>query len=324
MNDPVTTETGWRDDEPVRCDIAVVVPAFNEAESLPELVERIDAAITAMGRTWEVWVIDDGSTDATFAVTEELSKARPQVHGLCFGRNFGKAAALAAGFKAASAHIVITMDADLQDDPAEIPDLVAKIEEGWDLVSGWKQDRKDSFIKNNTSKIFNWFTSRMCGLRLHDFNCGLKAYRREVTRKVRLYGDMHRYVPALAHLDGFRVTEKPVRHFARKYGTTKYGMARFVNGFLDLLTVYFLHARRTSPLHFFGRAGLGFLTLGGGISAWFLLQWILGHGLRVRPILVVGLILVVVAFQFISLGLIAELVVAGRRPEDQYRIARRV
>jgi glycosyltransferase involved in cell wall biosynthesis len=310
--------------DPARCDIAVVVPAYNESESLPELTERIAAAIDGIGRTWEVWVVDDGSSDGTFDVVEKLAAARPEIHGLSFGRNFGKAAALAAGFKAAAADIVITMDADLQDDPAEIPALVALIDEGWDLVSGWKQDRKDSFIKNKTSRIFNWFTSRMCGLRLHDFNCGLKAYRREVTRKVRLYGDMHRYVPALAHLDGFRVTEMPVRHFARKYGQTKYGMARFINGFLDLLTVYFLHARRTSPLHFFGRVGLGFMTVGGGICLYFLTWWLLGHGLRLRPILLLGLVFILVSLQFISLGLIAELVVAGRRPEEEYRIARRV
>ncbi len=308
----------------LRCEIAVVVPAFNEAESLPELVDRIAEAVAGLGRTWEVWVIDDGSTDGTFATVEKLAAARPQVHGLSFGRNFGKAAALAAGFQAASADIVITMDADLQDDPAEIPTLVAKLEEGWDVVSGWKQDRKDNFIKNNTSKIFNWFTSRMCGLKLHDFNCGLKAYRREVTGRVKLYGEMHRYVPALAYLDGFRVTEQPVRHFVRKYGQTKYGMARFINGFLDLLTVYFLHARRSSPLHFFGRAGLGFLTVGSGISLYFLILWLLGNGLRLRPILLLGLVFIVVALQFISLGLIAELVVAGRRPEEEFRIARRV
>ncbi len=324
MNESVSASEPATTGQKIRCDIAVVVPAYNEAESLPELVERIDAAITGMGKTWEVWIIDDGSTDNTFAVVEELAAARPQVHGLCFGRNFGKAAALAAGFQAVSAGVVITMDADLQDDPAEIPDLYDLIDQGWDLVSGWKQDRKDSFIKNNTSKIFNWFTSRMCGLSLHDFNCGLKAYRGNVTRSVRLYGEMHRYVPALAHLDGYQVTEMPVKHFARKYGTTKYGMARFVNGFLDLLTVYFLHARRTSPLHFFGRMGMGFLTVGGGISAWFLLQWIMGHGLHLRPVLLLGLVLIVVAFQFISLGLIAELVVSGRHPEDAFRIARRV
>ncbi len=311
-------------EQSTRCDIAVVVPAYNEAESLPELIDRIEAAITGMGKTWEAWIIDDGSTDNTFGVVEELAAARPQVHGLSFGRNFGKAAALAAGFKAVSADLIITMDADLQDDPAEIPAFAELIDQGYDLVSGWKQDRKDSFVKNTTSKVFNWFTSRMCGLSLHDFNCGLKAYRRSVTQKVRLYGDMHRYVPALAHLDGFQVTEMPVKHFARKYGTTKYGMDRFINGFMDLLTVYFLHARHTSPLHFFGRMGLVSLTIGGGISSWFLVRWMLGYGLHVRPILVLGLVLIVVAFQFISLGLIAELIVAGRRPEEAYRIARRV
>jgi glycosyltransferase involved in cell wall biosynthesis len=308
----------------VRTQIAVVVPAFNEAESLPELVERIDAAITEMGRTWEVWVIDDGSDDGTFDVVQELAARRPQVHGIKFGRNFGKAAALAAGFESVSADIVITMDADLQDDPAEIPDLVAKIESGWDLVSGWKQDRKDSFIKNNTSKIFNWFTSRMCGLKLHDFNCGLKAYRRPVTRSVRLYGDMHRYVPALAHLDGYKVTEMPVKHFARKYGTTKYGIARFLNGFLDLLTVYFLHARQTSPLHFFGRIGTGFFAAGAIISAYHLALWIMGNPMRLRPSMLLGLVFIIVAFQSISLGLIAELIVAGRNPEQAFRVADRV
>ncbi|MGD9547728.1 MAG: glycosyltransferase family 2 protein [Candidatus Krumholzibacteriia bacterium] len=305
-------------------DVAVIVPAFNEAESLPELVERIDAAVTGMGRSYEVWIVDDGSSDGTFAVAEKLAGANPRVHCLGFARNFGKAAALSAGFQAVDARIVITMDADLQDDPAEIPSLVALIEEGWDLVSGWKQDRQDGFIKNKTSRIFNWVTGRMCGLFLHDFNCGLKAYRREVTGRVRLYGEMHRYVPALAHLDGFRVTEKPVRHAARKYGRTKYGPARFINGFLDLLTVYFLHARRTSPLHFFGRIGLAFLTVGGGISLYYLVWWLTGHGLHLRPSLLLGLVLIILSFQFISLGLIAELVVAGRRPERDFRIARRV
>ncbi len=305
-------------------DLAIVVPAFNEAESLPELVRRITAAVEPLGLSHGIWIIDDGSSDGTFEVICSLAAENPAVHGVRFGRNFGKSAALAAGFDEAKGDIVITMDADLQDDPAEIPSLIAKLQEGWDLVSGWKQDRKDSFIKNKTSRIFNWFTSRMCGLKLHDFNCGLKAYRRRVTRRVRIYGEMHRYVPALAHLEGFRVTEKPVRHFARKYGRTKYGPARFINGFLDLLTVYFLHARRTSPLHMFGRLGLLFLTVGGGISAYFLAYWLLGHGLHLRPMLLLGLVLIILSFQFISLGLIAELVVAGRRPERDYRIADRV
>ncbi len=305
-------------------DLAVVVPAFNEAESLPELVERINAAVQPLDLAYGIWIIDDGSNDGTFATVTRLAESDARVHGIRFGRNFGKAAALAAGFHEAPARVVITMDADLQDDPDEIPALLAKLDEGWDLVSGWKQDRKDGFIKNKTSRIFNWFTGRMCGLKLHDFNCGLKAYRRSVVERVRIYGEMHRYVPALAHLDGFRVTEKPVRHFARKFGRTKYGPARFVNGFLDLLTVYFLHARQTSPLHMFGRLGLIFLAAGGGISTYFLFYWLAGYGLHLRPMLLLGLVLIILSFQFISLGLIAELVVAGRRPERDYRIADRV
>lgn len=305
-------------------DLAIIVPAFNEAESLPELVRRVVEVVAGMGRSFEIWIVDDGSSDGTFETVRRLAAQDPRVHGLRLGRNFGKAAALSAGFQAARAGIVITMDADLQDDPAEIPVLVGRLQEGYDLVSGWKQDRKDSFVKNNTSKIFNWCTGRMCGLRLHDFNCGLKAYRSEVTQRVRIYGELHRFVPALAHLEGFRVAEQPVRHHARRFGRTKYGPARFANGFLDLLTVFFLHARRTSPLHVFGRLGLAFLTVGAGICLYFLGYWLAGHGLRLRPMLMLGLVLIILSFQFISLGLIAELVVAGRRPERDFRIADRV
>ena len=305
-------------------DVSVVVPAFNESESLPELTERIRQVLDQHGSTWEVLVIDDGSTDGTWDTIARLHGEDPRVHGIRFARNYGKAAALSAGFATAEGAFVMTMDADLQDDPDEIPGMLARLDEGFDLVSGWKQDRKDTWLKNNSSKVFNWATGRMCGLPLHDFNCGLKAYRREVTKRVRLYGDMHRYVPALAHLDGFRVTEMPVKHHKRKHGQTKYGWDRFLNGFLDLLTVSFLHARSTSPLHFFGRIGTVFGGVGGLISLYFLLWWATGHALRVRPILVVALVLIVMAVQFISLGLIAELVVAGRQPESSYRVADRV
>ncbi len=310
-------------DEPSR-DICVVIPAFNEEEALPELLDRIDKVVAGMGRSYEVQVVDDGSTDGTFAVVKAIAAERPQVHAQRFSRNFGKAAALQAGFDRADGRIVITMDADLQDDPAEIPALVAKIEEGWDLVSGWKQDRKDSLIKNQTSKVFNWTTSRAVGLRLHDFNCGLKAYRIEVIRALRLYGEMHRFVPALAHREGFRVAEIPVRHHRRPFGVTKYGPARFLNGFLDLMTLLFLSGRASSPLHFFGRIGF-FMFLGGAlINGWFLLQWALGQGLRLRPLVLLGVALVLLAVQFVSLGLIAELVVAGRHPEREYRVAESV
>ncbi len=306
------------------CRVSVVVPAFNEAESLPELTERVGDQLDRMGLSWEVVVIDDGSTDGTWHTVTDLHDEEPRVRGIRFARNFGKAAALAAGFAEADGERIITMDADLQDDPAEIPDLLAKLDEGWDLVSGWKQHRKDSWLKNNSSKIFNWATGRMCGLNLHDFNCGLKAYRREVTERVKLYGDMHRYVPALAHLDGFRVTEMPVRHHARKHGTTKYGWDRFLNGFLDLLTVYFLHARGSSPLHFFGRLSAVFGGAGTAISLYFVLWWLTGHALRVRPMLVAGLVLLVVAVQFVSLGLLAELMVSQREPEASFRVTDRV
>jgi glycosyltransferase involved in cell wall biosynthesis len=311
-----------RDDHVVA--VSVVVPAWNEADSLPELVARVREAIDGMGLVWEIWIVDDGSQDATWEAVQTQHAADPRVRGVRLARNFGKAAALAAGFEAARGAYVITMDADLQDDPAEIPQLIARLDEGWDLVSGWKQDRKDSFVKNHSSKVFNLATSRMCGLRLHDFNCGLKAYRSEVTRRVKLYGEMHRYVPALAHLDGFRVTEMPVRHHKRKYGTTKYGFDRFLNGFLDLLTVYFLHARGSSPLHFFGRLGTVTGTSGLLICLYFLVTWLAGHALRVRPMLVLGLVLVIMAIQFVSLGLIAELMVSDRRPEQGYRVRDRV
>lgn len=304
--------------------MSVVVPAFNEAESLPELIAQVRSALDGMGLSWEIWIVDDGSHDATWEVVQTQNATEARVRGIRLARNFGKAAALAAGFEVARGAYVITMDADLQDDPSEFPQLISKLEEGWDLVSGWKQDRKDSFVKNHSSKVFNLATSRMCGLRLHDFNCGLKAYRREVTRRVKLYGEMHRYVPALAHLDGFRVTEMPVRHHRRKYGRTKYGVDRFLNGFLDLLTVYFLHARGTSPLHFFGRVGAFTGTSGLLICLYFLVYWLAGHALRVRPMLVLGMVLVILAIQFISLGLIAELMVSDRRPEQGYRVRDRV
>jgi len=303
--------------------LSVVVPAFNEAESLPELVDRVRDVCARADLAWEMWIVDDGSTDGTWAVIADLAAADDRIHGIALARNYGKAAALQAAFQAVAGRYVVTMDADLQDDPREIPSLLARLDEGWDLVSGWKQRRRDSLVKNQTSKVFNWATNRMVGLRLHDHNCGLKAYRREVTQRVRLYGEMHRYVPALAHLDGFRVTEKPVQHHRRRYGRTKYGVDRFLHGFLDLLTVYFLRARGASPLHFFGRLGAGVGAVGGAICLYFLIYWLLGNPLRVRPILVLGMVLVIMAVQFVSLGLIAELVISGRHPEKDYRVRER-
>ena len=304
--------------------LSVVIPAYNEAESLPQLLAGIDAVAARLGRPYEAWVIDDGSRDGTHEAVAAVARQRPQVHVVSFTRNFGKAAALAAGFARVRGEIVITMDADLQDDPEEIPRLVAALEEGRDLISGWKQRRQDGFVKNQSSKVFNLVTSAMIGLRLHDYNCGLKAYRREVIDSLRIYGEMHRFIPALAHLEGFRVGELKVKHHRRRHGRTKYGLDRFLNGFLDLITLLFLRSRATSPLHFFGRVGLTMFILGAGINGYFLAEWALGHGLRVRPLLLLGVVLFIMAIQFVSLGLLAELIVAGRHPEREYRVRREI
>ncbi len=305
---------------PPTTDVSIVIPAYNESDSLPELLGRIDEVLRAAGFSYEVWVVDDGSRDGTFAVVSEIAKTRPEIHGVALRRNFGKSAALSAGFARARGRLVVTMDADLQDDPAEIPLLLAEIAKGSDLVSGWKQDRQDGFVKNKSSKVFNWVTSLATGLRLHDFNCGLKAYRAEVIQAVRVYGEMHRFIPAMAHLQGFRVTEVRVRHHRRRHGRTKYGPNRFLNGFLDLLTLLFLNSRSTSPLHFFGRVGLFMFVVGALINGYFLGEWILGHGLRVRPLLLLGVVLLIMAVQFVSLGLVAELIVSGRHPERDYHV----
>jgi glycosyltransferase involved in cell wall biosynthesis len=241
-----------------------------------------------------------------------------------FRRNYGKSAALAVGFAEARGEVIITMDADLQDDPAEIPRLLARLDEGFDVVSGWKQNRQDPIMKTVPSKLFNAVTSAACGLRLHDFNCGLKAWRREAARSLEVYGELHRYLPALSHLQGFRVTELPVRHHARRYGTTKFGSNRFINGFLDLLAVMFLHGGSRSPLHVFGRVGLLFGTVGGLILAYFGVIWITGQWLKVRPLLLFGVGLVILATQFISLGLLGEMIARGQQQDRTYAIRERI
>lgn len=301
-------------------DVSILVPAYNEAESLPELAQRLTEAIEPVTPRFEILILDDGSTDATRKVALQLAQLHPQLRVLSFRRNYGKSAALAVGFRRARGAVVVTIDADLQDEPSEIPQLIAHLAQGYDLVSGWKQERKDPFIKRSTSRLFNAVTGRACGLRLHDFNCGLKAYRRPVTQSLPVYGELHRFLPALAHLQGFRVTEMKVRHHARRFGQTKFGRTRFLNGMLDLMTVLFLARRGTSPLHFFGRIGVGFAVVGGAICAYFLVIWIGGAGLRLRPLMLLGIALLLLAVQFISLGLVAELLVASRDTTTQYQL----
>lgn len=301
--------------------LSVVVPAFNEAESLPEFQRELAAALDAFGRPWEVFYVDDGSRDGTDRVLETLAAADPRVRGVSFRRNFGKSAALATGFRATTGEWVLTLDADLQDDPSELPKLAAALESGYDLVSGWKLNRQDPPTKTVPSRLFNAVTSAVAGLRLHDFNCGFKLYRREVVDAIEVYGEFHRFMPALAHWAGFRVGEVAVNHRPRKFGRSKFGAARFVNGFLDLLSAAFISTSALKPLHVFGRIGLGFLALGVGIALVFVAQWAMGEPMRVRPLMLFGASLVLLGIQFILMGLLGEMI-ANMRARTEYPVRR--
>lgn len=306
---------------PDRPDVSIVVPAYEEAESLPELVERIRAACEGAGLSFRVWIIDDGSRDETWSAVQSLHEEDDRVAGLRFQRNYGKSAALSVGFDRVQGEYVVTMDADLQDDPAEIPALLERLDDGYDLVSGWKKNRKDPPRKTIPSRFFNWVTRMISGLDLHDFNCGLKAYRREVVKSVNVYGELHRYIPLLAKWAGYtRITEKPVKHHPRKYGQTKFGMERFIQGFLDLITVIFLTRFAVRPMHFFG--GIGTLTflLGFLINLWLSVEKIVfGHPLGDRPLLLLGLLLILFGAQMFTTGLLGEMVIQPRMEDpDSY------
>jgi glycosyltransferase involved in cell wall biosynthesis len=290
--------------------ISVVVPVHNEEETVGRLYEELGAALDPLQRPWEVVFVDDGSTDSSFATLTRLHAAAPNVRVVRLRRNFGKSAALAAGFANAEGDIVVTIDADLQDDAAEIPRLLAKLDEGFDLVSGWKTRRRDPLSRRLLSRIFNRVTSWMSGVHLHDMNCGLKAYRAEVVQGLRIYGELHRFIPVLAHYRGYRIAELPVHHRAREHGSSRYGIERYLRGFLDLLTVSFIGRYRQRPLHLFGGLGL-LLSLGGvGILTYLTIDKALGHAIGQRPLLTLGVLLVVVGLQFFSLGLISEMILS--------------
>ncbi|HEU4941082.1 MAG TPA: glycosyltransferase family 2 protein, partial [Candidatus Eisenbacteria bacterium] len=265
-------------------------------------------------------VLDDGSTDGTFDEVRRLRSSTPGLRGIRFRRNFGKSAALSVGFRESRGRAVVTMDGDLQDDSAEIPRLLQALDEGYDLVSGWKQNRRDPFSKTIPSKFFNAVTSMVSGVSLHDMNCGLKAYRREVVRSVKLRGELHRFIPVLAHNAGFSVTEIRTVHHPRLHGTSKFGMSRFLNGFLDLMAVQFMATSSTRPLHLFGRIGVTFALVGGVVTIATTWPWFLGHGLHVRPALLFGLVLVIMGIQFLSLGFLGELIAGTRAEEPRYEI----
>jgi glycosyltransferase involved in cell wall biosynthesis len=288
--------------------ISVVVPVHDEEQTVALLFEELQAALDPLGQPWEALFVDDGSTDGSFGALTRLHNAHDNVRVVRLRRNFGKAAALAAGFAHVQGDVVVTIDADLQDDPAEIPRLLAKLEEGFDLVSGWKAHRRDRLTRRLLSRIFNGVTGRVSGLRLHDLNCGLKAYRVEVVQGLRLYGELHRFIPVLAHYRGHRIAELPVNHRAREHGRSRYGVERYMRGFLDLLTVSFIGRYRYRPLHLFGGLGLLLGVLGFGVLAYLTVLKIDGHAIGQRPLLILGVLLVVVGLQFFSLGLISELI----------------
>ncbi len=302
--------------------LSFVIPALNEAESLPELIDGIRRHVPD-GMTYEVIVVNDGSTDETEQVVRELAMDDPYVHLISFRRNFGKAAALAAGFQESTGDMIITMDGDLQDDPLEIPAFIKKLDEGYDLVSGWKKDRKDPLEKRLPSKLFNAIVSRMSGVKLHDFNCGFKAYRRSVVESIDLYGDLHRFVPCLASRLGFRIVEIPVHHNARKHGKSKYGIERYLHGLLDALTVFFLARFEEQPMYLFGRFGLLSGVLGAGICIYLTVLWVIGQPIGHRPLLQLGALLIVAGIQLFSLGLLGELFVKlnhrGKKDESRIR-----
>ncbi|QQR86142.1 MAG: glycosyltransferase family 2 protein [Flavobacteriales bacterium] len=315
-------------------DLSIVVPLFEEKESLDELVGRLHSVIRGLGLNYEIILVDDGSRDGSW---EEINRLRIQdsrVKGIRFGRNYGKSPALNEGFMAAQGKVVITMDADLQDDPDELPELYRMITvDGFDLVSGWKKKRYDPLSKTIPTKLFNWATRRMSGVQLHDFNCGLKAYKSEVVKNIEVFGEMHRYIPFIAHKEGYRrIGEKEVKHHARKHGKTKFGLNRFINGFLDLLTIAFIFRFGKKPMHFFGALGTLMFVLGSGAAAWLLASkayhsWVLGTlapKVTDQPLFFVGLTAMVIGVQLFTVGFVAELVSRNSPERNRYRIAERV
>lgn len=311
-------------------DISVIVPSFNERESLPELTAWITRVMDAHNYSYEVIIVDDGSTDGSWDTIKGLSEADPAIHGIRFRRNYGKSAALYCGFEKAKGDVVFTMDADLQDSPDEIPEMYRMVrEDGYDLVSGWKQHRKDNALtKNLPSKLYNATARRITGIKLHDMNCGLKAYRNEVVKSIEVYGEMHRYIPYLAKNAGFtRIGEKPVHHEKRKYGKSKFGMERFINGFLDLQSLWFLSTFGKKPMHFFGYSGLFMFFVGFVMTVWIIVAKLVhqAQGVKFRavtdqPLFYLALLAVVLGVMLFLAGFIGEMIARSSGDRNRYNI----
>ena len=314
-------------------DISVIVPLYNETESLPELAAWIRRVMEANGWTYEILMVDDGSTDGSWDTVRALSKENPAIHGISFRRNYGKSAALYEGFAAAKGDVVITMDADLQDSPDEIPELYRMIqEEGYDVVSGWKQHRQDNKLtKNLPSKLYNWTARKVTGIKLHDMNCGLKAYKKEVVKSIEVYGEMHRYIPYLAKNAGYgKIGEKPVHHQKRKYGVSKFGLERFVNGFLDLMSLWFLSKFGKKPMHFFGTTGILMFLIGFVMTVWIIVAKLVhqAHGVHYRavtdqPLFYLALLAVVLGAMFFLAGFLGEMVSRSATTRNDYNVKSR-
>ncbi|RNI30329.1 glycosyltransferase [Rufibacter immobilis] len=312
-----------------RVDISVVIPLLNEAESLPELTQWINRVMVSHGFLYEVILIDDGSTDNSWKVIQELSAQDPNLKGIRFNRNYGKSAALNTGFRETTGRVVITMDADLQDSPDEIPELYKMIvEDGYDLVSGWKKKRFDPLSKTLPTKLFNAATRKISKIKLHDFNCGLKAYDERVVKSIEVYGEMHRYIPVIAKWNGFgKIGEKIVQHRERKYGYTKFGLERFVYGFLDLMSITFVSKFRKRPMHFFGSLGSLSFLIGFLITTWLVIEKVyysyknqVARDVTDQPLFFLALVAVVVGVQLFLAGFLAEMVSLSGRRKNEYLI----
>ncbi len=310
-------------------DISIVIPLYNEEESLRELLAWIDRTLLPSGLSYEIIMVDDGSSDDSWRIIEDLARSGSHIHGIKFRRNYGKSAALHNGFQMAQGRVVVTMDADLQDSPEEIPAMYDMIiNKGYDLVSGWKKKRYDPLSKTLPSKFFNWTARKVTGIRLHDFNCGLKAYRCEVVKSIEVYGEMHRYIPVLARQAGFTtIGEKTVQHQARKYGTTKFGFERFINGFLDLLSIVFITRFGKKPMHFFGPVGVLMFLLGFIAALWLGIHKLIyvAQGIRAplvtdSPYFYIGLTSMILGTQLFMAGFIGEMVSRSSSDRNVYQV----
>ena len=311
-------------------DLSIVISLYNEEESLPELIEWIEKVMTKEGYKYEIIMVNDGSTDASWKIVKELASKNPAIRGICFRRNYGKSAALYHGFAAAEGRVVVTMDADLQDSPEEIPEMYRMVtEEGWDIVSGWKKQRYDNKLtKNLPSKLYNATARWVTGIKLHDMNCGLKAYKNEVVKDIEVYGEMHRYIPFLAKNAGYsRITEKPVQHQKRKYGVSKLGLERFVNGLLDLISLWFLGKFGKKPMHFFGFTGILMFLVGGIMAVWIIAEKLIqqGRGLLYRPVteqplFYLALVAVILGVLLFLAGFICEMISRNSSERNRYNV----